>query len=152
MNQVLKLAHAHHNGKYLQRGESFAEEILEEIKYLKKANITYQGQELLHQFLFESAEESRAIELILYLFNEHVFLDYNFAKQLNLFETFNPVCLLADSELSRSLIALLESSSILFMVIFKRYPTMDSIYLELEAFIEVNHREVLCEAITGGFK
>lgn len=115
---------------------TFEEYILFELEEVKESyldnRLFEEDSDLYQQLLkivFESSEEPK--DILYELFNEHVTINYDFAKSLNMFDVIQSTCLIPNTEIGRALIDFVGISDLSFIFYMRSYAaeTYQVIYL-----------------------
>ena len=129
---------AHHEKKFLLKGDCFEENLLEQLKeefeYYKDRSDTegYKYSNLLYAKLEELKDTGYPQDILHTLFMEHVTLDFEFARQLNLYDVLRGGCFISESDVGKALIYLICNSQNVFILYQKRWVSAEEISLEFE--------------------
>lgn len=137
MNEVNIWCWTYNGGEFLYKGDCFANALLEELKATKKFFADDEKFKLLFAKLKELKKTDTPQDILETLFEENVTMDFEFAKQLRLFEVISSDCFYSETEVGEALISLMGFAGFSFVLSFKKWYGTDYLYLELE----VAHRD-----------
>lgn len=140
---------SHNDGEYLWRGDSFEEGLLMELEHY----LTYYPDNADLRLLISKVEESERSVPEDFLFNlliTNLTLDFEFAKQLKLFDIITPTCFSTETAIGKALITLMEYADFRFILFRRNWDTMNEIEVEFEVCHMDYDREVHSALIING--
>jgi small-conductance mechanosensitive channel len=122
----------YNGGESLYKGDWFENALLEELKETKKFFADDEKFKLLFEKLEELKETDTPEEILGTLFQDNVTMDFEFAKQLRLFEVITPGCFHSETEVGKALIYLMDFADFSLVLSFRKWTSTDEIFLEFE--------------------
>lgn len=151
MNKVNIFCSARKEGKYLLRGNCFENALLEELEESKKylPDNEHNG----YKILFDEIEgKGYPEDTLLTLFEENVNIDFEFAKQLKLYDIITVNCFYSDTEIGKALICLIGDFTEFRFILYERsWVETNEIEISFEVADCDNGREVQIMLIKGEF-
>jgi len=153
MNNVTIWFLAHNDGENLYRGNCFENALLEELEYTKKHFADDKDFKLLFATLKELKRPRHHPQDILHdLFREHVTIDFEFAKQLKLYDIINPNCFCSETEIGKALISLIDIADLRFILYMRNWSATNEISIDFEVTHCDFEREVHLKMSKGEFE
>jgi len=118
------------NKEFIFEGDSF------ESAMMHKINYTYKNEckelKILRDKIEEHKNEMHPEQIIGDIFYENVSIDFEFAKQLKLYDTISSECFKSETEIGKALIYILSNTPYLFTYILyqRNWQSTNEIYLE----------------------
>lgn len=137
------------NGKYLNDGDCFEEELLKNFIYWAKQKSNEEWHVVLTKELESRNGERHVQDILNDVFDRNVDLDFEFAKELKLYDMIMSDCLMPKSDLGKAIIELCSHSDLIFIVTRKWYMKTDSFDIEFEVCHLDNNRECFNDIITN---
>jgi len=135
MGKVNKYVRAHGNSENLRIGDCFENNLFEEFQIHKKNRKENQHFKLLSAKLKKrpNSDYTPKDELEI-LFSENIFIDFEFAKRLQLFEIISADCFFSRNDIGEALIFLMSDNicNLRFILYEKHWETTDEISLYFE--------------------
>jgi hypothetical protein len=142
MNQVNIWCWTSNGGQYLYRGDCFENALLEELKKTKE----YFANDKKFKLLFAKLEELKGTntpqDILDTLFQNNVTMDFEFAKQLKLYDVITPDCFYSETEVGKALIYLMDFAEFSLVLYFRKWHATDGISLEFELAHQDTEKEV----------
>ena len=146
MNKVDIWPFAHNDGENLFRGDCFENALWEELESSKKYTPNKH-----FQLLFDKLEELKGNrspqDILEILFHENVNIDFEFAKQLKLYDIICPDCFYSQTDIGQALIYLLNFASLRFVVSVKEWHATNHMTVEFEMahwdYVKKLHKELI---------
>lgn len=142
MNKVQIWCHAHYDEKNFYVGNSFENALLEELEHTKK---TYPNDKSF-KFLFEELERLKGKkhpeDTLWDVFYNDVIIDFEFAKQLKLYDIIDSYCFSSRNNKGKALIELINTADFRFILYRRSWSGTNEIELDFEVSHVDKHLEI----------
>ncbi len=143
---------AHNHGENLFRGDCFEAALLEELEEAKKHHADNEGLKLLFKKLEELEGTHHQQDILDNLFNDHVTINFEFAKQLKLYDILNADCFFSETDIGKALVWLMRTADFRFVLYMRNWSATNEITVEFEITHSDYEREVHSKLIRGEFE
>lgn len=136
--------------RFLGGGVDFGDELLKALKHSMSSIDTKKMDWVIILNKHLNTEPTRNKKDVLAgIFKDNTFLNYRFAKKLNIFDTINPRCFNSNDTLGSSIIELCINADIVFIVKCKYYAGENSISIDFQAVYDDLSSDFIQSLITG---
>ena len=152
MNKVNIWCWAHNKGENLYRGNCFENALLEELEENKKYFVDDKNFKLLFAKLEELKGTQHPQDILDTIFRDNVTIDFNFARQLKLYDIINADCFCSETDIGKALIYLMWVADLRFVLYMRNWSSTNELTVEFELTHCDNEREVHLKLTKGEFE